>query len=64
MINQEFINLVEKRYKEIKAANLLEDYVDKSTLGEIKIYIGGDKPRMFIMKFTFGGDVIFVGSRS
>ena len=63
MINQEFINLIEKRYSEMKSSNISEDFVDEKKFGGIKIYIGGDKPKLSLMKFNFENDIVYVGSK-
>lgn len=60
-INDEYAQIVEKRYKELTEKNLVEGFLDEANLGEIKLFTK-DKPKMTLGTFTIGSETVYVGS--
>ena len=53
--------LFEKRYREMTASGLTEDFLDKNAFGELKMFINAEpKKVMFLMKI--GPDDIYIGT--
>jgi chemotaxis receptor (MCP) glutamine deamidase CheD len=60
MINE---NLIEKRYKEMKEAGLLEDNLEEKAFGGIRIFIN-HQPKHYIVFMKIGEDMVYIGTES
>ena len=63
VINEEFEKMIEKRYIEMKKGDISEDFLNKPTLGGIKIFINNQPKHFFLVK-EIGADLVYVGSES
>ncbi len=64
VIGKEFEDLVVKKYFEMKESGLLEDFLDKDRLGNVKLFINS-KPLFILSSFIIKkSDVLYVGSNN
>jgi hypothetical protein len=62
IINEEFQNIVIKKYTELKTLNETQGFLDQEIFGEIKVFLN-EKPRYSICSFSIGEDILYVGSQ-
>ena len=61
-IDEEFKELVNEKYQEMKRLSKNEDFLDEKRLGGIKIFINS-KPEFCLLTLHFeNADLVFVGS--
>jgi hypothetical protein len=62
IIDEDFRNLIEKKYRELKSLNRNEDILNEKTLGGIKIFINS-KPKYCLTIIHFEPyDIVYIGS--
>jgi hypothetical protein len=62
IIDEDFRNLIEEKYREMKSLNRNEDLLDEKTLGGIKIFINS-KPKYYLTIIHFEpDDIVYIGS--
>jgi hypothetical protein len=62
IIDEDYRNLIEEKYREMKSLNKNEDLLDEKTLGGIKIFINS-KPKYCLTIIHFEpDDIVYIGS--
>jgi|WetSurMetagenome_2_1015567.scaffolds.fasta_scaffold860072_1 hypothetical protein len=62
IIDEDYRNLIEEKYREMKSLNRNEDILNEKTLGGIKIFINS-KPKYCLTIIHFEpDDIVYIGS--